>query len=69
MATSSESTLLERLAETGAEGDAEAGDALAVLPPNEPPAKPAANQPASNAANPKLSALLAKINTIKKGSE
>lgn len=61
MATSSETSLLGRLAQSGAEGDAEAWDAVAASTPNEQPANSA-----NTAADPKLSALLAKINTIKK---
>ncbi len=61
MATTSESSLLERLAEGGADGDAEAWEAVAASVPNEQPTKPA-----SAGTDPKLSALLAKISTIKK---
>ncbi|MDA1054269.1 MAG: AAA family ATPase [Planctomycetota bacterium] len=61
MATGPDSSLLERLAQSGAEGDAEAWDAVAASTPNEPPAK------STNAGtDPKFSALLAKIGTIKK---
>jgi hypothetical protein len=61
MATSSESSLLERLAQSGAEGDADAWDAVAASTPREPTAKSA-----SGGNDPKLSALLAKVSTIKK---
>lgn len=57
MATKSKSSLLERLAHSGEEGDAEAWDAVAASTPNE--------QTTNTTADPKLSALLAKINTIK----
>lgn len=63
MATSSESSLLERLAQSGAEGDADAWDAVAASTPHDKPPRLA-----SGGADSKLSELLAKVGTIKKSS-
>ncbi|MEO8495902.1 MAG: hypothetical protein ABI614_12580, partial [Planctomycetota bacterium] len=62
MATSSESSPLEQSALTDSEGGAKACTAVAASTPNHQPVKPA-----NAAADPKLSALLVKINTMKKG--
>ncbi len=61
MATSSEGSLRERLAQHGAARDDEPADAVAPSTTHDPPAKPA-----NSGVDPKLSALLARIVTIKK---